>query len=389
VLQTVADPDQLTGSDPLVTEIQTMVFYGLLWTDRFAVVDDLLQTALRGGHDGVTAPSEQRASVVSATSLLWQGSLTAAEEAYRQGQALDLELGVGLRGRATLGLIDALLRQGRTGEAEDLLSQLELMEIDSPVFESTVRIERGRMLVARGDLREGLDQYLGAGKQAVKAGIVNPAVSSWRVDAAMVLSTLDDWDEAQRLAGEHLALARRFGAARAIGVGLRGAAAATRDLQERTTLLAEAVDLLEPTAARLEAAYALVELGTVLVERGKKEEARGVLRRGVNVASLCGAHQLVESAGIQLRAAGARPRRLGTTGPESLTPSERRVARLAAAGKTNQGIAADLYVTVKTVEGHLAKTYRKLGVDSRHSLALVLGDDDDGGGGDLLHASSI
>jgi DNA-binding NarL/FixJ family response regulator len=96
----------------------------------------------------------------------------------------------------------------------------------------------------------------------------------------------------------------------------------------------------------------------------------------------------VESAGIQLRAAGARPRRLGTIGPDSLTPAERRVARLAAAGKTNQGIAADLYITVKTVEGHLAKTYRKLGVDSRRSLALALGDGEDEGG-ELLDASAI
>jgi DNA-binding NarL/FixJ family response regulator len=148
------------------------------------------------------------------------------------------------------------------------------------------------------------------------------------------------------------------------------------------------VDLLEPSPARLEAAYSLVELGMVLVERKKKEEARGVLRRGANLASLCGAHQLVESAGIQLRAAGARPRRLGTIGPDSLTPAERRVARLAAAGKTNQGIAADLYITVKTVEGHLAKTYRKLGVDSRRSLALALGDGEEDGG-ELLDASAL
>jgi DNA-binding NarL/FixJ family response regulator len=53
------------------------------------------------------------------------------------------------------------------------------------------------------------------------------------------------------------------------------------------------------------------------------------------------------------------------------------VVRLAAAGKTNQGIAADLYVSVKTVEGHLAKAYRKLGVDSRQSLALALDSCDD------------
>jgi DNA-binding NarL/FixJ family response regulator len=154
-------------------------------------------------------------------------------------------------------------------------------------------------------------------------------------------------------------------------------AAATPDLSERIAWLSEAADLLEPSAARLEAAHTLVELGTALVDRGDKEEARGVLRRGANLASLSGAHQLVEEAGIQLRAAGARPRRLGIVGPDSLTPAELRVVRLAAAGKTNQGIAADLYVSVKTVEGHLAKAYRKLGVDSRQSLAPALDSGDE------------
>jgi DNA-binding NarL/FixJ family response regulator len=49
-----------------------------------------------------------------------------------------------------------------------------------------------------------------------------------------------------------------------------------------------------------------------------------------------------------------------------------RVVRLAADGKTNQGIAEALYVTVKTVEGHLAKAYRKLGVESRRDLSSAL-----------------
>ena len=65
---------------------------------------------------------------------------------------------------------------------------------------------------------------------------------------------------------------------------------------------------------------------------------------------------------------------------------------LAAGGMTNQGIADTLYVTLKTVEGHLAKSYRKLGIESRRELAGALapdvrsggdgGDDGDGDGGD-------
>ena len=68
---------------------------------------------------------------------------------------------------------------------------------------------------------------------------------------------------------------------------------------------------------------------------------------------------------------------------------------MAAEGLTNQRIADELFVTLKTVEGHLAKAYRKLGVDGRQDLAEVLAgrDDTDGGtdgdDGPMLRASAV
>jgi DNA-binding NarL/FixJ family response regulator len=58
----------------------------------------------------------------------------------------------------------------------------------------------------------------------------------------------------------------------------------------------------------------------------------------------------------------------GLFGPNALTPSERRVAALAAAGGTNKAIAQQLFVTPKTVEVHLSNTYRTLGISSRSEL---------------------
>ncbi len=371
-LEQVVDVDQLLSSDPVVEKFQTMAFFGLLCADRFATVDDLLRTAQSRARERGHTASELSVSFLSGISVLWQGSLLAAEEECRRGRRLGAQLGGGQWNRPTLGLVEALVKQGRIDEAAHLSDSLRPEQIDDGMFRAVARCERGRLLAARGLRREGLEEFLAAGDDALGAGIVNPALNPWRADAATVLATLGNWDEASRLADEHLTLARAFGAVRTIGIGLRAMAAATPDLSERIAWLSEAADLLEPSAARLEAAHALVELGTALVGHGDKEEARGVLRRGANLASLSGAHQLVEEAGIQLRAAGARPRRLGIIGPDSLTPAELRVVRLAAVGKTNQGIAADLYVSVKTVEGHLAKAYRKLGVDSRQSLALAL-----------------
>jgi DNA-binding CsgD family transcriptional regulator len=68
-------------------------------------------------------------------------------------------------------------------------------------------------------------------------------------------------------------------------------------------------------------------------------------------------------------ATGARPRRLVLTGVESLTPSERRVAAMAAEGLTNPQIAQALFVSTRTVEGHLTHVFRKLDVVARSELA--------------------
>jgi DNA-binding CsgD family transcriptional regulator len=57
---------------------------------------------------------------------------------------------------------------------------------------------------------------------------------------------------------------------------------------------------------------------------------------------------------------------------DALTPSEERVARLAAAGRTNRDIAQELFITLATVETHLTRAYRKLGVPEREELAGAL-----------------
>ena len=113
----------------------------------------------------------------------------------------------------------------------------------------------------------------------------------------------------------------------------------------------------------------------------KPSDARAPLRDAFEIASHCGAQPLAEHARTELYAAGGRPRREALTGPESLTPSERRVAELAAAGQSNRDIARALYVTPKTVEVHLTSVYRKLGIRSRAGLpeALARGSSPDTG----------
>jgi DNA-binding CsgD family transcriptional regulator len=98
-----------------------------------------------------------------------------------------------------------------------------------------------------------------------------------------------------------------------------------------------------------------------------------VLRLAVQEATSCGADALAERVRGELGAGGGRPARLQVTGVDALTPAERRVCVLAAAGDlTNRDIAQRLFVTEKTVELHLTSAYRKLGIRSRFQLAPAL-----------------
>jgi DNA-binding CsgD family transcriptional regulator len=90
-----------------------------------------------------------------------------------------------------------------------------------------------------------------------------------------------------------------------------------------------------------------------------------VLAEALRLAEGCGAGWHAERARVEWRRAGGRA---GTTPPGQLTPQEAAVARLAKAGKTNQEIAGQLYLTVNTVETHLRHVYQKLGIHRRTDL---------------------
>ncbi len=140
-------------------------------------------------------------------------------------------------------------------------------------------------------------------------------------------------------------------------------------------LLRQSVRVLERCEASLERARSLVKLGAALRRRHHRIEARLPLAEGMDLARRCGADRLEARAGEELRAAGARPRRVARRGLDALTASELRVARLAATGRPNVAIAQGLYVSRKTVETHLSHAYMKLGLSgqgARQELRVAL-----------------
>jgi DNA-binding CsgD family transcriptional regulator len=173
------------------------------------------------------------------------------------------------------------------------------------------------------------------------------------------------------LAADELRRAQSFGTPRALGIALRVHALVGPPAQ-RASGLEAALEVLESSPARLEHARALVDLGATLRAARKRSTAREPLLQGLTLASRCGAWNLQRRARAELAAIGVRPRTVERSGADSLTPSERRVAELAAAGVTNREIAQALFVTEKTVETHLGRAFRKLDVTSRRQLPDVL-----------------
>jgi DNA-binding CsgD family transcriptional regulator len=139
---------------------------------------------------------------------------------------------------------------------------------------------------------------------------------------------------------------------------------------EGERLLRESVGCFAEAGVTLERGRALAELGALLRRSNRRREARELLAEALDGAHHAGAAMLAEHVETELRATG--PRRAVLRGVASLTASERRVAELAADGLTNREIAQALFVTMRTVEGHLTRVFAKLDVSSRRDLPARL-----------------
>jgi DNA-binding CsgD family transcriptional regulator len=338
-------------------------------------LDELDEAARRSnrwleiGRARGSAFSFAHASGFHALAMLRSGRLAEAEADARAALAVAPYAGKGGNPEIFGYLTETLLERGEIAEAAAMLERAGIPDPERPTYQMARWLEvRARLEIASGAGGQGLEDLLAAGERMGALGVVNPSHSAWRSQAALALHARDERGEARRLVGEEVELARRWGAPRPLGAALR-AAGLVEGGAGGLALLRESTAVLAGSPAQLERARSLTELGAALRRANQRAEARGILAEALELAELCDATPVAERAHAELLATGARPRRIARSGVAALTPSEHRVARMAAAGQTNREIAQALFVTPKTVEMHLSHVYRKLEIQARSQLA--------------------
>jgi ATP/maltotriose-dependent transcriptional regulator MalT len=337
--------------------------------ERFEPLDGLLDRALDLARERNSAAAFALVSGHRARAAHRRGALRDAEAEARAA----LDSGALYRHYAlavTSGLMSALTDQGKVDEAQatyDRTGLGERLPDHRPL--TPLLISRGMLRHAQGhreraaiDLREALER-IGRYARGTTAGM------DARVLLATTLHELGRGEEALAEADQALALARSWDTSGMVGMALR-ARALVAGGEDRVDELHAAVEHLASSPLRLEHARALIDLGAALRRAARRADCRAPLRAGLEIAERAGAAPLAQHARDELNASGARvPRH--HVGNE-LTPSERRIVDMAAAGMSNPQIAQALFVTTKTVESHLGRAYLKLGVKSRRELTSAL-----------------
>jgi DNA-binding CsgD family transcriptional regulator len=352
----------------------------LLWVlvacERFAAVEDAVGMLLGQVHRSGSARGFVAAYSTLGLLHLRLGALPEADSAARVAMRVlqQSDFAPGLPFAATV-LADVAIEAGDYAEAQSLLELLPRTGWPAGVGTVLIPAAWGRLRLAQGHAADALADFEAClmmfgpdvwGMPIREAGYVHA-----RSGAALALIRLGNRERACEFADAELADVRRFGAPRALGIALRAAGLAHGG-EAGIRLLLESVTALRNSPALLERARSLAELGGALRRDGRRSKARESLVEALDLAARCGARPLVARIREELKAAGGRPRREWRTGVEALTPSELRIARMAAEGASNRDIAQELYITLKTVEGHLARAYAKLGIERRGELAPTL-----------------
>lgn len=220
---------------------------------------------------------------------------------------------------------------------------------------------RGQHQLAVGNAEAALADFLKAGELMRAWQLDAPVLVSWRLAAAEALLRTGQQERARELIEEQMSCQERM-SGREHGSAMR-LLAAVSELSARPSLLSEAAEVLQEAGDRYELSRALAALAVACQKSGEARRARTTRKRALTLAMECQAEPLVRqlSGVAEITCKGE---------PSMLSETERRVAELATIGYSNRDISDKLFITVSTVEQHLTRIYRKLGLNGRAELTV-------------------
>lgn len=365
--------DTLTEEDLRVPSLWVMAATTtLVWADELDPADRLLRRqcdALRSiGALGQVGVSEALRAFVAQRHGDW------ATAAARYTGAIDLCTDTDLLGP----LPHVLLRHayllaacGAERRCRDELDAAAALAPTSPVVDHLTDCVLGLSELSHGRADEAVAHLRRAGATEDRAGILPPGYSSRSADLVEALWRTRDLDAAREEADALTARSRRSGRPGPLAVAARSRALLAE---------AEAVDAAFGEAAELhldvrdvfEEARTQLAWGRALRRTRRRRDARPRLRTALDAFEHLGAAPWAHQARSELAACGER-RQAGRSATAELTPRELEVAVAVARGATNPEAAAELCISRRTVEDHLGRVYRKLGVHDRRALADALG----------------
>jgi DNA-binding CsgD family transcriptional regulator len=227
------------------------------------------------------------------------------------------------------------------------------------------------LLALSQDNPQTADAELGPLTAMFEDHVPDPIRAFFLPDHVEALVALGRLDQAGRLLAAFGEAARRLERPWALMLAARCHAllhAARGDLERASTAAREALSWGAELELRIEVARTLLIAGRVERRRKSKQAAAGHLQQALEMFQDAGARLWAQRARTELGRVGLR-----RAAPGLLTAAERQVAELAASGRTNREVAAQLFISTKTVEANLARVYRKLGIASRAELGAKIG----------------
>ncbi|MFE2216594.1 ATP-binding protein [Streptomyces canus] len=343
----------------------------LMWSGRYDAASDRVEEVLARADARGALGERIPGLTVRAELRLWRGAWAAAgADAAESERLAGLTGGAGGGGRAVLARLAAA--RGRREECQGHLARLR-----DDAERSGRGLVRIQVNAAEGLLELSLEEYeaaaellTAAAESARSAGLGEPRVVPWAPDLIESLMRTGRAGEAREVlrwlsdAADQTGWAwTRAMAARCLGLMSRG----DRAGEYFETSVALQAEGAEP----FDRARSALHYGQWLRRDGQRDAAAGPLRSALATFTELEAPVWADRAHAELRSCGIAASRAGNR--SDLTRQERKVAHLAARGLTNREVAARLFLSVKTVEFHLANVYRKWGVRSRTELVGLLG----------------